>query len=189
MTDPSPDAPAGSPTATSGKGRPTPKRSASQKRRTGPVPPPPKTRKEAAARARAEAVAQRNAAKKGAAQGEERYLMKRDAGPVRKLVRDTVDSRRNIGVLILPLAIVLVASSLVGNRQIMDIALALWMGAILALLVDSALTAFLIRRNIRQAFPEEGRIGRHIGYGLLRSTVFRRMRLPPPQVSPGSWRR
>lgn len=183
MTDPSSAAP-----ATTGKGRPTPKRSASQKRRTGPVPPPPKTRKEAAARARAQAIAERTAAKGGAAAGDERYLMKRDAGPVRKLVRDTVDSRRNIGVLILPLAVVLVASSLVGNRAVMDVALALWMGAILALIVDAVFTALLIRKRIRAGFPDERGLGRHIGYGLLRSTVFRRMRLPKPQVSPGSWR-
>lgn len=172
----------------SGKGRPTPKRSAAQKRRTGPVPPPPKTRKEAAARARAEAIEARNRARSGAAKGEERYLTKRDAGPVRRLVRDTVDSRRNIGVLILPLAVLLVVSSLVGNQAILDVALALWMGAILALIVDAVFTSLLIRKRVRAAFPEEGRMGRHIGYGLLRSTVFRRLRLPPPQVSPGSWR-
>jgi hypothetical protein len=180
--------PTSAPAGTTGKGRPTPKRSERQKRRTGPVPPPPKTRKEAAARARAEALAERGKVKRGVASGDDRYMMKRDAGPVRRLVRDTVDSRRNIGVLILPLAIVLVASSLVGNRAIMDVALALWMGAILALLVDAVFTAVLIRKRIRAAFPEEGRLGRHIGYGLLRSTVFRRMRLPTPQVSPGSWR-
>jgi hypothetical protein len=187
VTDPSP-APSDAPSATSGKGRPTPKRQrvAEAAHRAGPAPTEDAQGGRSASPGRG--VAQRNAAKKGAAKGEDRYLMKRDAGPVRKLVRDTVDSRRNIGVLILPLAIVLVASSLIGNRAVMDIALALWMGAILALLVDSALTAFLIRRNIRQAFPEEGRTGRHIGYGLLRSTVFRRMRLPKPQVSPGSWR-
>jgi hypothetical protein len=176
------------PTTTSGKGRPTPKRSQAQKRRTGPVPPPPKTRKEAAARARAEAIEARNRARTGAAKGEERYLTKRDAGPVRRLVRDTVDSRRNIGVLILPLALLLVVSSLIGNQAVLDVALALWMGALLALLVDAVFTAVLIRKRVRAAFPEEGRMGRHIGYGLLRSTVFRRMRLPPPQVSPGSWR-
>jgi len=183
VTDPSP-----APAATTGKGRPTPKRSASQKRRTGPVPPPPKTRKEAAARARAQAVEARQKAKGGVAAGDERYLLKRDAGPVRKLVRDTVDSRRNIGVLILPLALVLVLSSLAGSRAVMDVALALWMGAILALVVDAVFTGILIRKRIRAAFPDERGIGRHIGYGLLRSTVFRRMRLPKPQVSPGSWR-
>ena len=171
-----------------GKGRPTPKRSEAQGRRTGPVPPPPKTRKEAAARAKAEAIAARQRTRAGVASGEEQHLLKRDAGPVRRIVRDTVDSRRNIGVLILPLAVLLVGSSLLGNRAVLDIALALWMGAILALLVDAVFTAILIRKNVRAAHPEEGGMGRHIGYGLLRSTVMRRMRLPKPQVAPGGWR-
>jgi hypothetical protein len=105
-----------------GKGRPTPKRSQTQHRRSGPVAPPPKTRKEAAARARAEAVEARTRSKAGGGKGDDRHLMKRDAGPVRRLVRDTVDSRRNIGVLILPLALLLVASAHVGNQQRLNVA-------------------------------------------------------------------
>jgi len=171
-----------------GKGRPTPKRSEARGRRTGPVAPPPQTRKEAAQRARDAAAASRTRIKEGAARGEDRYLAPRDAGPVRAAVRDIVDSRRNVGVLLLPLAVVLViaqvTASATGNRRILDLALTIWLAGLLVLAADLVLTAVAIRRVARELAPGE-RTGRHIGYGLLRSTVIRRFRLPPARVSPG----
>ncbi len=171
--------------APTGKGLPTPKRSAAQGRRTGHVAPPPQTRKEAAKRARDEANAARARIREGAQRGDERYLAKRDAGPVRKLVRDTVDSRRNLGVVILPLAVLLLVAQLTGNEVLVSVMLAVWTASVLALLLDAVVTGTLIRRNVRAAFPEERGLFRHVGYGLLRSTVFRRFRLPPPAVAPG----
>ena len=175
-------------TTPTGKGRPTPKRSEGQRRRTGPVAPPPQTRKEAAQRAREAAAVSRTRSKQGVARGEERYLAPRDAGPVRAAVRDVVDSRRNVGVLLLPLAVVLVVaqvtSGATGNRRILDLALTLWLAGLVLLAVDLVLTAVAIRRVAADLAPGK-RAGRHIGYGLLRSTVIRRFRLPPARVSPG----
>jgi hypothetical protein len=175
-----------------GKGRPTPKRSESQRRRTGPVAPPPQTRKEAAKRQKEAAAASRARVKDGAARGDDRYLSKRDAGPVRALVRDTVDARRNVGVLLLPLAVILVIAQAVSGATdepgILDLALLIWLAGLLALAADLVLTALAIRKAVHEQFPEEGRTGRHISYGLLRSTVFRRLRLPAPRVRPGDAR-
>jgi hypothetical protein len=170
--------------APTGKGRPTPKRS-EKVRRTGPVAPPPQTRKEAAQRAKEQAAAARTRIKEGAARGDERYLAKRDAGPVRALVRDTVDGRRNVGVVLLPLALVLIVTNLTGNRQLQSFGLLLWLVALLAMIADIGSTTFLLRKRIREQFPEEGKLTGHIAYGLLRSTVLRRFRLPSPRVSPG----
>ena len=180
MTEPT-GTPAPAPT---GKGRPTPKRSAAQGRRTAHVAPPPQTRKEAAKRARDEANAARTRIKEGAQAGDPRYLAKRDAGPVRKLVRDTVDSRRNLGVVILPLAVLLLVAQVTGSPVLVTIMLAIWLASVLALMLDTVVTGTLIRRNVRAAFPDEPRMFSHVGYGLLRSTVFRRFRLPPPAVAP-----
>ncbi len=168
-----------------GKGRPTPKRSEAQRRRTGPVAPPPQTRKEAAQRAKERAAASRTRSKEGAARGEERYLAKRDAGPVRALVRDVVDGRRNVGVLLLPLAALLIVAQLSGNRRILDLALTVWLAGVLAMLADIVLIALAIRRRVRAEHPDATKMTNHAAYGLLRSTVFRKFRLPPPQVSPG----
>ena len=170
--------------APTGKGRPTPKRSEKQRRRTGPVAPPPLTRKEAAQRQKEQAKAARARIKEGAARGDARYLARRDAGPVRALVRDLVDGRRNVGVLLLPLALVLIVANLSGSRQVQSLGLLLWIAALLAMVVDIGVTSVLIRKRIREEHPDERGMFGHVVYGLLRSTVLRRFRLPPPRVSP-----
>ena len=172
-------------TAPTGKGRPTPKRSESQRRRSGAVAPPPQTRKEAAKRQKEEAAATRQRMREGAARGDDRYLSKRDAGPVRALVRDVVDGRRNVGVVLLPLAVALIVVNLSGVAALRTVGYLLWVMTILLMLVDVVVTTLALRRRIREQFPEQGRLGGHVAYGLLRSTVLRRFRLPPPRVSPG----
>ncbi len=175
-----------------GKGRPTPKRSEAQRRRTGPVAPPPQTRKEAAARTKEQAAAAKALRKEGggprraaATAGDERDVAPRDAGPVRALVRDIIDARRNIGVLLLPLALLLVLAQLSGNRRVLDLALTVWLAGVLALFGDIILITVSIRRKVRAQHPGQGKLRNHVAYGLLRSTVFRRMRLPATRVSPG----
>jgi hypothetical protein len=172
---------AASPTGpATGKGRPTPKRSEAQRgRRGGPVAPPPRTRKEAAQRARDEAKAARASVREG------RALLPRDAGPVRALVRDVVDARRSIGTLMLPLALVLLLAQATGDRRVFDVALLTWLVGIVALATDLVLTARVVRRRVREEFPEEQKVRGHVAYGLLRTTVFRRWRIPAPRVSPG----
>ncbi|MCW2615401.1 MAG: conserved rane protein of unknown function [Frankiales bacterium] len=176
-------------TSPSGKGRPTPKRSDAQRRRGGPVLPPPANRKEAAKRAREQAALERAQAKDGTKRGDQRLMVGRDQGPVRALVRDVVDGRRNVGVLMLPLALLLVVAQLSGSEALISFALLLWVSTLLAVVADVVVTAVLIRRRVRAAFPEETTLKGHVGYGLLRSTVFRRFRMPPATVSPKGFRR
>lgn len=168
-----------------GKGRATPKRREKERRRGGPVAPPPTTRKEAARRQKEEAKQTRQRVRQGALKGEERYLPKRDAGPVRKLVRDVVDSRRNAGVLLLPVAVLLVAVQVTGVPVLLDLALTLWLASLLAVAVDVVVLVVTLRRRIHAQFPDEARTRGHVSYGLLRSTVFRRWRMPAPSVAVG----
>jgi hypothetical protein len=167
-----------------GKGRPTPKRSEKAPRRGGPVTPPPLTRREAAKRQKEQAAAARKQFREGNARGDERYLAKRDAGPVRAMVRDLVDGRVNVGIVLLPLALTLVVINLTDNRTLQGIGISVWLVALLASALDLLLTGFTIRRRVRAQFPDEARTRGHVAYGLLRSTVLRRFRLPPPRVSP-----
>jgi hypothetical protein len=179
---PAASAPAAGPPAgpAAGKGRPTPKRSEAQRvRRGGPPPPPPRTRKEAAQRAREEAKAARTQVREG------RTLLPRDAGPVRALVRDVVDARRSIGTLMLPLALVLLLAQATGDRRVFDAALVVWIVGIVALVTDLVLTGRALRERLREQLPEEEKLRGHIAYGLLRTTVFRRWRIPAPTTSPG----
>lgn len=172
------------PTAPAGKGRPTPKRSEKERRRGGPVAPPPRTRKEAAQRKKQEAKSARGTARQGARAGDDRYMVKRDAGPVRRLVRDIVDGRRCAGVLVLPVALLLVGSSLVGVAAVQAFITTLWLATLIFVILDIVVLTVNIRRRIRAEFPDTGRLGGHVAYGLLRSTVFRRWRMPPTVVSP-----
>jgi hypothetical protein len=171
-----------------GKGRPTPKRSEKERRRSGPAAPPPTTRKEAAARQRDKAKEDRQRARSGVQRGEERFLPKRDAGPVRRLVRDTVDSRRNLAVLLLPIALVLVVAQFTGSVPVLRVATLLWFVGLLAVFIDLVVLAVGIRRKVAEGFPDglpDGQRRGHVGYGLLRSTVLRRWRMPAPAVTPG----
>ena len=176
-----------------GKGRPTPKRSEATRRRTGPVPPPPADRKEAARRLRAERAEERRAVRAGTATGGARgagtgasRLLARDQGPVRAMVRDLVDARRNLPVLLMPVALLLVVAQLLGQPVVLGFASGLWYATFFAALLDLVLVGIAVRRRLRADFPAEPPL-RHVGYGLLRTTVLRRLRTPPPRVHPGSW--
>lgn len=172
-------------TPPAGKGRPTPKRKDAQAQRGGRVAPPPATRKEAAKRIRAQGAQKRKAVRTGTKTGDERSMMKRDQGPVRRLVRDLVDSRRHIGVLLLPATVLPVLANLTPNVSIRAIATSIWLGAVLATVSDMVLTGIVVRRRVRSDFPDEQKTAGHIGYAIVRTAQFKRFRLPPPQVSVG----
>ncbi len=167
---------------TSPKGRPTPKRAAAGR---GPVAPPPQTRREAAARLREQGAKGRKGVRAGYVAGDSASLLPRDAGPVRRLVRDVVDSRRNVGTLLLPIAVLLVVAQLIGQEDVYAVASRIWAVGLVAVLVDFVLLALRVRKTLRARHPQEAKTLRHVGYALLRSTVLRRFRMPPPQVEPG----
>jgi hypothetical protein len=112
-------------------------------------------------------------------------MMARDRGPVRRLVRDVVDSRRHVGVLLLPAAVLPVLAQLTGSQQLLAMATTLWLATLLAAVSDFVITSFVVRRRVRADFPDERKMAGHIGYAVIRTAQFRRFRLPPPRVSPG----
>jgi hypothetical protein len=171
----------------SGKGRPTPKRSVAQGRRPGPPPPPPTTRKEAYKRMRETQASQRAQARQGAARGDEAYLPARDRGPVRRLVRDVVDSRRNIGSLFLAIAGVALVGTFVPSLAVRSYASFLLFGFFLLLIVDSVVLSRKIKRKVAERFPGGQEKSRGIvWYGISRSTMIRRWRFPKPDVPLGA---
>ena len=163
-----------------GKGRPTP------------------TRKEAEAAARARAKAARNPqAAKGASRnarsersqeiragmraGEEKYLLPRDQGPVRRFIRDYVDSRLNMAEFAMPLLIVSLVAQMAG-------ALALGVGimnaTLLVVVLDAIWLRFRLRKQLRERFGPEHLKGTTF-YALMRALQMRFMRIPKPQVRIG----
>jgi hypothetical protein len=170
-----------------GKGRPTPKRSEAQGRRQGPPPPPPTTRKEAYKRMRAQQAAKRGEVRRGAARGEDSYLPARDRGPARKLARDLVDSRRNVGSFFLAIAGVAFVGTIVPNLAVRSYASFLLMGFFLLLIVDSVVLGRKIKRKVAERFPDGTEKTKGVvWYGITRSTMIRKWRFPKPEVPLGA---
>ncbi len=173
---------------TQGKGRPTPKRSDAQKRRGGPVAPPPTNRRQAAKQLRAKQAEQRGKVRRAGLTGatsDDKMLLNRDRGPVRRLVRDVIDSRRSLGWLLLPIALLVVVSGLSKNLQLQAVTFGIWVATMAGVVVDLMLAGAALRRQLKARFPQEQKLRGHIAYGLLRTTVIRRFRMPRPQVERG----
>ncbi|WP_309051416.1 DUF3043 domain-containing protein [Streptomyces sp.] len=167
------------------KGRPTPKRSEaqSQRRRAQSTT---LDRKEAAKRQREARRADLARQREALASGDERYLPVRDKGPVRRFVRDFVDSRFAIAEFFLPMAVVILVLSLFGNtnRSLQNISLLLWLGVIILIVIDSIGISIRLRKQLNERFPNEPKRGA-VAYGLMRTLQMRRLRLPKPQVKRG----
>ncbi|TQN43511.1 DUF3043 family protein [Blastococcus colisei] len=170
----------------SGKGRPTPRRSEAQGRRPGPPPPPPTTRKEAYKRTREQQAARRAETRRGAARGDDAYLPARDRGPVRKLVRDVVDSRRNVGSFFLAIAGVALVGTVVPSLVVRNYASFMLFGFFLMLIVDSVILSRKIKRKVAERHPETTKTRGLVWYGISRATMIRRWRFPKPDVPLGA---
>ncbi|MEU9008357.1 DUF3043 domain-containing protein [Streptomyces sp. NPDC048479] len=166
------------------KGRPTPKRSEAQTQRRRASSSAPTDRKEAAKRQREARRVDMAKQREALASGDERYLPARDKGPVRRFVRDFVDSRFCIAEFFLPLAVVILVLSMVRIGSLQNIALLLWLGVIVLIVIDSIGLAFRLKKQLNERFPNESKRGA-IAYGLMRTLQMRRLRLPKPQVKRG----
>ncbi|HJX44402.1 MAG TPA: DUF3043 domain-containing protein [Geodermatophilus sp.] len=172
---------------TGSKGRPTPKRTEAQGRRPGPPPPPPTTRKEAYRRMREQQALRRTETRSGMARGEDDYLPARDRGPVRRLVRDVVDSRRNLGSLFLPVAALVLVGYFIPNPAVQSYTVFVWFLYFLLIIVDSVFLGRRIRRTVAERFPgQPHRMRGLVWYGASRATMIRRWRFPKPRVALGA---
>jgi hypothetical protein len=165
------------------KGRPTPKRSEAQSQRRS-VANTPVNRKEAAKRQREARRVQMERQRQALAGGDERYLPARDKGPVRKYVRDYVDSRLNAAELFLPCAVVILVLSMVQVGALQSIALLLWLVVIILIVFDSLVTTARLRKRLAERFPGQSTRGA-VPYALMRTLQMRRLRMPKPQVKRG----
>lgn len=163
-------------------GKVTPKRSQAGRRV---MEPPPANRREAMKRARIKQREARAETRAGMLAGKEEFLMPRDKGPQRSLVRDVVDARRNIASFFLPSALIVI----LGSSQAMPPEVQLgsniaWAMVALAVIVDSFVLSRRVKRVIGARFGTDA--GRHTGYAIMRSLSIRRLRMPAPQVKPGA---
>ncbi len=166
-----------------GKGRPTPKRAEAEKRRRQPITAP-ANRKEAYKRVRERQAAERARAREGMARGEEKYLLKRDKGPVRRLARDYVDARRTVGSYMMYVLFAIIVISLLpfaAAKLLVVFAPGLLLGVVL---VEGMVLARGVKKLAAERYPDESTKG--VGmYAAMRAMQIRRLRVPSPQVKPG----
>jgi hypothetical protein len=165
------------------KGRPTPKRrDAESARKVSSL--APARSKEEKARQKSAARAARIAQRAAYLRGDENALPLRDRGPVKRFVRNYVDSRRSIGEYFLPIIGVVLLVSLIPVAAAAVIGVVLMYTVLFASVIDGFFLRKRIKREVSARFPEEPVKGLGM-YGWLRSTQMRRMRAPKPGVAVG----
>jgi hypothetical protein len=112
--------------------------------------------------------------------GDESALLRRDQGPERRLVRDIVDARRNMTSFFLLLLPVVIASNAVPALGPVVLAL------LLLMVFDAVLIGRRVRRVVGERFPKTNQSTLRLTlYGVNRTILPRRWRLPKPQVRLG----
>ena len=146
----------------------------------------PANRREAHKQMRERQRAERAEATAGMRAGDERYLLARDRGPERALVRNIVDARRTVGSWFFGGALLVLVGSTIAIPAVRYASNALWAFLAVAVVVDSVLIARRIKKVIQERLPKtEQRMGSLQLYGVMRALTFRRMRIPKPQVELG----
>ena len=165
------------------KGRATPKRKESEARlKVNSI--APSTTKEGKARDRALEKSRRVEARAAFMRGDENALPARDRGPMKRYVRNYIDSRRSIGEYFLPTIMVVLVLTAIPVKAIQLLAILFMYAAMIYSFVSAFFVTRKIKKLVAEKFPNESLKG--VGmYGWLRSTQMRRMRAPAPQVKRG----
>jgi hypothetical protein len=166
-----------------GKGRPTPSRKAAEAARKAAAKPP-RTRREQLAAQRGAKGESSARVRQGMRNGEEKYLLPRDKGPVRRFIRDFVDARFSFIELIIPLLVVTMILGYSGNAGLASFGNALLFGSILLVVVDMLVLRTRLRRQLARRFPEQPLKGTTY-YAVTRAMQMKFMRLPKPKVKIG----
>ena len=116
--------------------------------------------------------------------GDENAMPARDRGPVKRFVRDYVDSHRSLGEYFLPLMIFVLVLTLIPSAEIRFVAIIFMYGAMLYSVVYGFFVSKKIKRIVAEKFPGESTKGLGL-YGWLRSTQMRKLRAPAPQKKIG----
>ena len=163
----------------SGKGKPTPTRKTMEDARKRPL--VSNDRALARKQARATMQTQRDKARIGLANGEEKYLPMRDRGPQKRYVRDYVDARFSVGEIMIPIMFGVIILTFFPQPEIQVAGIfALWIFFVAAV-IDAIALGFIVKRKLAAKFGET-RVEKVRMYSAMRALQLRAMRLPKPQV-------
>jgi hypothetical protein len=165
------------------KGRPTPKRKdAEAARKISPL--APASTKEAKKRAKEAARLARVANRAAYLRGDENALPIRDKGPVKRYVRNYIDSRRSIGEYFLPIIFVVLALTLIPSPIFQVGSIIIMYSVLITSVIDGIFLGRKLKKAVLLKFPGTETKGIAM-YGWLRSTQMRRMRTPKPAINRG----
>lgn len=169
----------------SGKGHPTPTRKEKEAARKRPL--VSNDRAEARRRARAASQVQREKARIGMANGEEKYLPLRDRGPQKRYVRDYIDARYSVGEALIPLMLVVIVLTAFDSLILQAVALfSLWAFFALAV-IDCFFVGLKIKKKLATKVGAAN-VERGIRwYAAMRALQLRIMRMPKPKVKRRSY--
>ncbi len=150
------------------------------------------TRREAEEAAKARAKGSKGSTKKlssaqvrqGMKTGDERLLLARDQGPVRRFIRDYVDTKFSITELMIPILTITLILGYSGNAALLRAANGIMFGTLLVVAYDIFMLRRRIRREISTRFPDEPMKG-HFHYAVVRLLQLRFLRRPKSQVKIG----
>jgi Protein of unknown function (DUF3043) len=128
---------------------------------------------------------QRERARVGMANGEEKYLPIRDRGPQKRFIRDVVDSRWGFAELTIPILILLVVVGYFDAGLSAYVTYGLWV-LVLLVLIDVIVLHFRLNKLLAAKFGAD-RVEKRGLYHATRSIQLRVMRLPKPQVKRGQY--
>lgn len=164
------------------KGRPTPKRRDQEAARRRPL--VPADREAAKKQAKQEARKRRIEGREAYARGDERAMPKRDRGPIKRFIRDTVDSRYNLGEFLLPLMLIMLVLTVMPNRIMQMTALLMVWGVVIIGILDAVFLWKRTKKRIRERFHEDPPKG-CASYCVMRAMQMRMSRMPRPQIARG----
>lgn len=166
-----------------GKGRPTPSRKeaeAAAKARAK----VPRTRREQMMAQRGASSESSKTVRAGMKAGDERYLLARDKGPVRRFIRDFVDSRFSFVELMVPLLVVTLLLGYSGSPSLVSTGNTVMLGTVLLVTIDLVVLRFKLRNELSRRFPDEPTKGTTY-YAVMRALQMKFMRLPKAKVKIG----
>lgn len=183
MSKPEPETPVEPEESLPGKGHATPSRKEQEAARRRPL--VPKDRRLAAKQNREKMAAEREKARVGMANGDERYLSIRDKGPQKRFVRDFVDARFSAGEILMPVLVLVILTWFIPAIDTYAL-LAFW-GVFLLVVVDCVVLGFQVRKRLAAKYGTE-KVERGVRwYAAMRAIQMRFMRLPKPQVKRGAY--
>lgn len=167
-----------------GKGRATPTRKEAEaaRKQALKVPKDPRAARRAA---RERDRAARLEARSRLMAGDERGFPPRDRGPVRRYVRDFVDSRLSLAEYFIFIALAILVFGFIPVTAIQQYVNITWFALLALVAIDMAALLIRLRIALRKHVPDAAMRKGCMFYGAVRLLQLRRLRLPKPAVRRG----